>query len=121
MNENGIIPTDLVVVNLYPFQKKVEEGASIEVIRENIDIGGPTMIRSAAKNFLRVAVVVDPAQYAEVLKELRETEGSTRLPTRIALAARAFNATMEYDSNIDKFFKAHQPKEMAECYLMAIK
>jgi len=121
MNENGIIPTDLVVVNLYPFQKKVEEGEPIDVIRENIDIGGPTMIRSAAKNFLRVAVVVDPAQYAEVLNELKETSGNTKLKTRFALAARAFNATMEYESNIDRFFSLQLPEEMAEYYLTALK
>jgi phosphoribosylaminoimidazolecarboxamide formyltransferase/IMP cyclohydrolase len=117
MNENGIIPTDLVVVNLYPFQKKVEEGAPIDVVRENIDIGGPSMIRSAAKNFLRVAVIVDPAQYAEVLKELRETGGNTKLKTRIALADRAFSNTAEYDSAIAKFFKDHPAEEIATYYL----
>ena len=78
MDENNVKPIDIVVSNLYPFEKVVEGGADLETAAENIDIGGPSMTRSAAKAALlydRVAIVTDPAQYTEVIKTLRENDG----------------------------------------------
>src|ERR687889_126575 len=79
MQEHEIAPIDLVVVNLYPFLQTVMSGADRDTIIENIDIGGPSMVRSAAKNHAHVAIVTDPADYAAVLTELDTHEGSTTL------------------------------------------
>ena len=86
-----------MVVNLYPFEKTVAAGKSRSEVVEMIDVGGPAMIRAAAKNHARVAVVVDPADYAAVLEEIRMT-GGTKLSTRERLAARAFSRTAAYDA-----------------------
>ncbi len=96
MKENGIIPIDLVVVNFYPFEKE----ASIE----NIDIGGPSMVRSAAKNFEFVTVVTDPADYDVVITELNES-GGTKPETRKKFARKAFTLTSRYDEKIDQYFR----------------
>lgn len=99
-------PIDLVVVNLYPFQKTVERpGASAAEIIENIDIGGPSMVRSAAKNHARVAVVCDPADYGAVLREI-EASGEVSLPTRRRLAAKAFAHTAAYDGRIAAYLSS---------------
>jgi phosphoribosylaminoimidazolecarboxamide formyltransferase / IMP cyclohydrolase len=103
--EQGIEQVDLVCVNLYPFERTVARGdASDEEVVENIDIGGPTMIRAAAKNHAFAAVVVDPADYERVLVELRESEGRLSLPTRERLAATAFACTARYDAAIATWF-----------------
>jgi phosphoribosylaminoimidazolecarboxamide formyltransferase / IMP cyclohydrolase len=103
--EQGIEPVDLVCVNLYPFEATLARGdASVEEIIENIDIGGPTMIRAAAKNHLFAAVVVDPADYERVLGELRETGGHLSPATREHLAASAFATTARYDASISTWF-----------------
>jgi phosphoribosylaminoimidazolecarboxamide formyltransferase/IMP cyclohydrolase len=103
--EHSIEPVDLVCVNLYPFEQTVARGdASAEEIVENIDIGGPTMIRAAAKNSGFAAVVVDPADYEGVLAELGETGGQLSLPTRQRLAAVAFACTARYDAAISRWF-----------------
>jgi phosphoribosylaminoimidazolecarboxamide formyltransferase / IMP cyclohydrolase len=103
--EQGIEQVDLVCVNLYPFEQTVARGdASDEEVIENIDIGGPTMIRAAAKNSAFAAVVVDPADYGGVLGELRESEGRLSLPTRKELAAKAFACTARYDAAISTWF-----------------
>jgi phosphoribosylaminoimidazolecarboxamide formyltransferase/IMP cyclohydrolase len=103
--EQQIEPVDLVCVNLYPFEKTVARGdASEEEAIENIDIGGPTMIRAAAKNHSFAAVVVDPADYEGVLGELRESGGRLSLDTRRALAAKAFAGTARYDAAISAWF-----------------
>ncbi len=103
--EQGIEPVDLVCVNLYPFEQTLARGdASDEEIVENIDIGGPTMIRAAAKNSGFAAVVVDPQDYAGVLAELRESDGRLSLQTRTALAAKAFALTARYDAAIAGWF-----------------
>ncbi len=100
---------DLVVVNLYPFEKTVATpGSTHEHIIENIDIGGPSMVRSAAKNHARVAVVCDPADYDRVAKELAET-GGVAVGTRAELAAKAFAHTAAYDAAISGYLSAHQP------------
>ncbi len=106
--EHSIEPVDLVCVNLYPFEQTVARGdASPEEIVENIDIGGPTMIRAAAKNSAFAAVVVDPADYEGVLGELRESGGRLSLPTRQRLTAVAFATTARYDAAISRWFAAH--------------
>jgi phosphoribosylaminoimidazolecarboxamide formyltransferase/IMP cyclohydrolase len=103
--EQRIEQVDLVCVNLYPFEQTLARGdASEEEIVENIDIGGPTMIRAAAKNSAFAAVVVDPADYEDVLAELRDAEGTLALPTRARLAAKAFACTARYDAAISTWF-----------------
>lgn len=101
--ELGIEPFDLVVVNLYPFRETVARGAGAEDVIEKIDIGGPAMVRAAAKNFASVGVVVDPRRYADVLESLR-TEGGLSVETRRALAAEAFAHTAAYDAAVAGWF-----------------
>ncbi len=103
MEENRIEPIDLIVVNLYPFVKTIEkENVDIAEAIENIDIGGPTMLRSAAKNYRYVGVVTEPSDYNDILAEL-ETSGELSLKTRERLAVKVFRLTADYDSAIDKF------------------
>ncbi|HEY7961186.1 MAG TPA: bifunctional phosphoribosylaminoimidazolecarboxamide formyltransferase/IMP cyclohydrolase [Solirubrobacteraceae bacterium] len=103
--EHGIEPVDLVCVNLYPFEATVARAdASPAEVIENIDIGGPTMIRAAAKNHTFAAVVVDPADYERVLGELRESDGRLSPTTREHLAASAFACTARYDAAISTWF-----------------
>jgi phosphoribosylaminoimidazolecarboxamide formyltransferase/IMP cyclohydrolase len=96
----GIEAIDLVVCNLYPFKKVMEAGADYETLIENIDIGGPTMVRSAAKNFKHVAVVVDPSDYAELVAELEANNGALSYEFRQRLMTKAFNHTADYDAMI---------------------
>jgi phosphoribosylaminoimidazolecarboxamide formyltransferase / IMP cyclohydrolase len=105
MKQESIEAFDLVVVNLYPFEKTVAAGKDRAAVVEMIDVGGPAMIRAAAKNHRRVAVVVDPADYGAVLEEIRST-GGTSLATRERLAARAFARTAAYDAAIAGYFAA---------------
>ncbi len=104
MAEHEIGAIDLVVVNLYPFEATVAKGADRDEIIENIDIGGPSMVRSAAKNHAYVTILTDPADYAGLLGELEATGGATRLPFRKLMAARAYAATAAYDSMISQWF-----------------
>jgi phosphoribosylaminoimidazolecarboxamide formyltransferase/IMP cyclohydrolase len=109
LDEQGIAPIDLVVCNLYPFEATVAKSSSThEEIIENIDVGGPSMIRAAAKNYHDVAVVTDPAQYAGVINELRANKGSLSLETRERLAAEAFALTAAYDAAIAGYFGRHR-------------
>ncbi|OYV40586.1 MAG: bifunctional phosphoribosylaminoimidazolecarboxamide formyltransferase/IMP cyclohydrolase [Acidocella sp. 20-61-6] len=110
MEAHGIAPIDLVAVNLYPFEATVARGAAFEDCIENIDIGGPAMIRSAAKNHDSVAVLTAPAHYATVLAEL-EAAGGTRLATRRALAAAAYARTAAYDAAISAWFARQNGEE----------
>ena len=103
MDAHGIAPIDLVVVNLYPFEATVAKGADRDTIIENIDIGGPSMVRSAAKNHAHVAIVTDPADYATLLEQL-DAEGGTDLAFRRKLAAKAYALTASYDSMISQWF-----------------
>ncbi len=112
MAEHDIGAIDLVVVNLYPFEATVAKGADRDEIIENIDIGGPSMVRSAAKNHAFVAIVTDPADYAELLAEMEQTGGATRLPFRKKLAARAYAATAAYDGMISQWFAFADQQEM---------
>ncbi|QYO66614.1 bifunctional phosphoribosylaminoimidazolecarboxamide formyltransferase/IMP cyclohydrolase [Leptolyngbya sp. 7M] len=104
MNEHGIEPIDLVVVNLYPFEQTIaQEGVSLEEAIENIDIGGPAMIRSASKNWRDVAVVTDPGLYASVIDELDQNDGSLSVQTRRMLATLAYTRTASYDLAISSY------------------
>ena len=105
LERTGAVPFDLVVVNLYPFQKTVAvAGVTPEAARTNIDIGGPCMVRASAKNYLRVASITDPADYPMVLDELQRNQGSVSLALRFRLMQKAFRHTSEYDTAIAKFF-----------------
>src|SRR6476646_10777439 len=104
MKAHGIAPIDLLVVNLYPFEATVEKGADCEECIENIDIGGPAMIRAAAKNHEDVAVVVEAQDYQAVLDELAANQGATTLSLRRRLAAKAYARTAAYDAAISNWF-----------------
>lgn len=104
MAEHAIGAIDLVVVNLYPFEATVAKGAGRDEIIENIDIGGPSMVRSAAKNHAYVTIVTDPADYAGLLAELAANDGATSYDFRRLMAARAYAATAAYDSMISQWF-----------------
>lgn len=117
LERTGAGPIDLVVANLYPFQQTVSQaGVTVEAARGNIDIGGPCMIRAAAKNFLRVASVVDPADYSLLLEELAATGGSTTLETRAALAKKAFSHTAGYDTAIAEYLQGCTVDEIKNTY-----
>ena len=106
---HGIAPIDLVVVNLYPFEQTVaREGVTLEEAIENIDIGGPSMLRSAAKNYASVTVVCDPSDYPEVLREMEEHDGGTTLKLRERLAVRVFDLTARYDRAIANYLQTGQ-------------
>jgi len=104
MNSHGIQPIDLLVVNLYPFEKTVAAKADFDTCIENIDIGGPAMIRAAAKNHAGVAVVVDAADYALVTADMKANKGAVTEKTRKQLAARAYARTAAYDAAISTWF-----------------
>jgi phosphoribosylaminoimidazolecarboxamide formyltransferase/IMP cyclohydrolase len=107
MREHGIEPIDMVVVNLYPFEQTIaREGVTLEEAIEQIDIGGPAMIRSAAKNAQSVAVIVSPEQHERVLEEIRKTDGSLSLMTRRLLAQEAFRRTARYDMVVSAYLLA---------------
>jgi len=111
------VAIDMVVVNLYPFKKTVAKpGVTPEEARTNIDIGGPCMVRASAKNYLRVASVTDPADYACILSELRKGGGAVSLKTRFELAKKAFSHTAEYDAAISKYLAGREFGEIEKCY-----
>ena len=113
MKGHGIVPIDLVVVNLYPFEATVARGASFEEIVENIDIGGPSMVRAAAKNHTHVGVVVDPADYDPVLAELKQDGCSLSPETRFRLFCKAFQHTSHYDDAISNYFASLDENKQA--------
>jgi phosphoribosylaminoimidazolecarboxamide formyltransferase/IMP cyclohydrolase len=101
LKRTGCVEFDLVVVNLYPFQSTISQaGVTLEDARAHIDIGGPCMLRASAKNFLRVASVCDPSDYAGLLVELRRHDGTLGLESRLALAKKSFAHTAAYDGAI---------------------
>jgi phosphoribosylaminoimidazolecarboxamide formyltransferase/IMP cyclohydrolase len=112
MVEHKIAPIDVVVVNLYPFEDKVAKGATFAEAIENIDIGGPTMVRAAAKNFKHVAVVVDPVDYPLLLEQL-DREGGIDAPTRLYFAQKAFKHTGRYEAAISGYFAQLETKDGA--------
>ncbi len=104
MKKNKIKPIDMVVVNLYPFEEVVKkEGTSLEEAIENIDIGGPTMLRAAAKNYKYVTIVTDPADYKPLIKELKKNKGAVYDETRLKLAKKAFAYVARYDAAISNY------------------
>ena len=107
MKQHGILPIDLVVVNLYPFAQTVAKpGVTMDDAIENIDIGGPAMVRAAAKNHAFVAVVTDPADYAPLIEQMKKSKGAISDDERYRLAAKAFSHTAEYDGMISNWLTA---------------
>ena len=106
MTEHGIVPIDLVVVNLYPFEATVARGAPIDEVVENIDIGGPSMVRAAAKNYRYVGVIVDPADYDSILAELKNNNRALTPQTHFRLFCKAFGHTSHYDDAISNYFSS---------------
>ena len=111
------VTIDMVVANLYPFKETISRaGVTCENARGNIDIGGPTMIRAAAKNFIRVASVVNPSSYDGVLTALKTNNGSLGLRERFELSRKAFEHTAVYDKTIADYFAAMDFDEVLACY-----
>ena len=108
--ERGIVPVDVVVVNLYPFEDKVAKGASFAEAVESVDVGGPTLLRAAAKNFQHVAVVVDPADYGLLLEQL-DREGGIDAATRLFFAQKAFRHTSRYEAAIAGYLSQVEVKD----------
>ncbi len=107
MKKNGIKPIDLVVVNLYPFEEVIKkEDVSLAEAIENIDIGGPTMLRAAAKNYKYVTIVTDPADYKRIINELKSNDGMITEETRFRLAVKAFSHIARYDAAISNFLSS---------------
>ncbi|MCC8364402.1 bifunctional phosphoribosylaminoimidazolecarboxamide formyltransferase/IMP cyclohydrolase [Lysobacter sp. A6] len=107
MADHGIAPIDLLVLNLYPFEKvAANPDSTMDEIVENIDIGGPAMLRSAAKNFARVAVATDPAQYASLVEELQGNDATLSARTRFAMSVAAFNRVAQYDAFISDYLSS---------------
>ncbi|MEL7782083.1 bifunctional phosphoribosylaminoimidazolecarboxamide formyltransferase/IMP cyclohydrolase [Citromicrobium bathyomarinum] len=117
MEEHAIGAIDLVVVNLYPFEATVAKGAERAEIIENIDIGGPSMVRSAAKNHQFVTILTDPADYGALIEELKQAEGATSLDFRRKMAAKAFAATAAYDGAISQWFAFADQQQQFPDYL----
>lgn len=117
LKRTGARPIDLVVVNLYPFRETLlRDDLTAELARTHIDIGGPCMIRAAAKNFLRVAVVTDPGDYAALASELRNNQGTLGLETRFYLMRKAFAHTAAYDQAIARYFADADPEAVRALY-----
>ena len=117
LKRTGSVPIDMVVVNLYPFKETISKPeVTVEQARGNIDIGGPCMIRASAKNFIRVASVVDPADYGRIISVLKENRGSTSLHLRFQLAQKAFDHTAVYDRTIADFLVSKQTVDVMNCY-----
>jgi phosphoribosylaminoimidazolecarboxamide formyltransferase/IMP cyclohydrolase len=119
LTKHGVGEIDLVVVNLYPFESTVAAGAGWDACIENIDIGGPSLIRGAAKNHDFITVVTDPADYATVLEEMSAHDGATRLETRRRLAGEAFARTAAYDSAIAAWMAAGRGERFPERLTLA--
>ena len=117
LSRTGSVPIDMVVVNLYPFKETISQpDVSVEQARGNIDIGGPCMIRASAKNFIRVASVVDPADYDKIVSVLKANQASTDLDLRFQLARKAFEHTAVYDRTIADFLVSKQIDDVKTCY-----
>lgn len=108
LQQHGIQPIDLVVINLYPFVATINKpGVTWEEAIENIDIGGPAMVRSSAKNHASVGIITDPNDYKSVLQELRTHDQTLQPATLKSLATKAFRHTSEYDAQIAQYLSAH--------------
>lgn len=117
LNRTGSVPIDMVICNLYPFKETIaKDGITVEQARGNIDIGGPCMIRASAKNFLRVASVVDPLDYEKIISEMKANDGKTSLELRFNLAQKAFAHTAVYDRTIADFLGAKSINDVKNSY-----
>ena len=117
LKRTGSMPIDMVVVNLYPFKETISKpDVTVEQARGNIDIGGPCMIRASAKNFIRVASVVDPADYDRIISVLAENRGATSLKLRFQLAQKAFDHTAVYDRTIADFLVSKATGDVVNGY-----
>ncbi len=117
LTRTGSVPIDMVVVNLYPFKETISKpDVTVEQARGNIDIGGPCMIRASAKNFIRVAPVVDPADYEMITSELKANNGALPLNLRYRLAQKAFDHTAVYDRTIADFLSDKAFPDVESCY-----
>lgn len=117
LKRTGGVPIDMVVVNLYPFKETISKAdVTVEQARGNIDIGGPCMIRASAKNFIRVAPVVNPSDYEMIVTELESNNGSLTLGLRYRLAQKAFEHTAVYDRTIADFLGANAMSKVETCY-----
>ena len=126
MEDHGIRPIDLVVINLYPFEQTIaKEGCTLEEAIENIDIGGPAMIRASAKNFYTKTIVTDPNDYDLIIKELKMNSGSTSFEVRKNLSLKAFRYTADYDESIYNYFNTKNndssQKKIIDMHLSQIK
>lgn len=111
------VPIDMVVVNLYPFKETISKpDVTVEQARGNIDIGGPCMIRASAKNFLRVASVVDPDDYEAIVSELKANKGMIPLKLRFRLAQKAFEHTAVYDRMVADYLNTQNYKDVEKCF-----
>lgn len=119
MQKHEIAPIDLVVINLYPFEATVQKGADFNECIENIDIGGPSMVRSAAKNHAYVTIVTDPVDYASVMAEMQENKNATTAETRKKLAAKAFARTASYDAAISGWFAGQLNDPLPERFTLS--
>jgi phosphoribosylaminoimidazolecarboxamide formyltransferase / IMP cyclohydrolase len=119
IQRTGAVHIDMTLCNLYPFKDTIsKEGVTVEMARGNIDIGGPCMIRASAKNYIRVASVVDPSDYTAILSEMNSNNGSISLGLRYRLAQKAFDHTAVYDRTIADFLSSRTFDEMTGCYTL---
>jgi phosphoribosylaminoimidazolecarboxamide formyltransferase/IMP cyclohydrolase len=117
LKRTSAYPIDMAVVNLYPFRETIAKpDVTPEMARGNIDIGGPCMIRASAKNYIRVASVVDPADYGKILDDLKANDGKTTLKTRLYLAQKAFQHTAAYDTAIALYMGKQTINDIRKCY-----
>jgi phosphoribosylaminoimidazolecarboxamide formyltransferase/IMP cyclohydrolase len=117
LKRTSALAIDMVVVNLYPFSETIaKKGVTLEEARGNIDIGGPTMIRAAAKNFIRVAPVVNPASYPAILERLKASKGYLSLEDRFGLSQKAFEHTAAYDRAIAGYLASQPFGRVSSCY-----
>ncbi|MBW2604653.1 MAG: hypothetical protein JRE28_10120 [Deltaproteobacteria bacterium] len=117
IRRTGSVHIDMTLCNLYPFKDTISTaGVTPEMARGNIDIGGPCMIRASAKNYIRVASVVDPSDYAAILSEMNSNNGALSLGIRYRLAQKAFDHTALYDRTIADFLGARTLDDVAACY-----
>jgi phosphoribosylaminoimidazolecarboxamide formyltransferase / IMP cyclohydrolase len=117
IQRTGSVHIDMTLCNLYPFKETIsKEGVTVEMARGNIDIGGPCMIRASAKNYIRVASVVDPSDYTAILSEMSSNNGAVSLGLRYRLAQKAFDHTAVYDRTIADFLGSRAFDEVSNSY-----
>ncbi|MBW2408765.1 MAG: hypothetical protein JRF72_03130 [Deltaproteobacteria bacterium] len=117
LKRTGAVAIDMVVGNLYPFKETIAKpDVTVEKARGNIDIGGPCMIRASAKNFIRVASVVDPGDYEAIISDLKKNSGAISLDLRFQLAQKAFDHTAVYDRTIADFLASKSSADVSGCY-----